>query len=772
MSVAKIFDESFYLSNNADVVVAISQGNFASALQHYQLFGGKSELRDPNASFDASYYAAQNPDVLSAVSSGAIANVFTHYQTHGEAENRAPTAAFAGFDSAAYLAANADVQAAVTAGSFVSALDHYIAFGRSEGRDGANVTGSKVDVPVSDGEAFNLTDKLENLNGTTGDDTFRGTDGTTSAGDMIDGKAGNDAFMAFSTGKIPQMVSIENLVVDNLTAGLSTTGRTSLENVTIQNSTFTGARSVTLANGEALTLINHEGAQNIDLSTTKASETITLNDVGSIKGNDVDINLTASAADVTELTLNGTGASSDVDIEDTDDKLETLKITGDQNIDVEIVDIANSLKTYDASAATTGQTFAVDATSTSDLTITGSAGDDSFSLGNTLTKADKIDGGEGNDTLRIAPTASITGDLQISNVEILRVDDATQTVNRTIDLDDVAGLTTLRVAEGANANQTVTFSDVATTATTIQFTGDEKDAPQTFDGISVDYDGSGVAAKVVISNKVEAQNVTINGIDIDNAKKISIDASNLGTGSGEKLDPGIITGSDLESVDVKADGKIDIQIVGTGELEKVDLANSNAGIILDLDTIKADAEVTLGDGSDAIDIVGVGTTALTITTGKGSDKITLADSTGTNAGVEIEDFTAGAGGDRLDFAAGSFQTGAASFAVQTGAAAIDFGTTGLTVINANSSNVGASMTAAQVKSAAISAVTGIGSGEKTLVALSADAGAASDVYIYKMTATTPTGSTAVDIASVTLIATLSGVRADQLTSDNFIDFVG
>ena len=42
MSNAAIFDTQFYLTNNADVVVAISQGHFASALDHFQKFGGKN----------------------------------------------------------------------------------------------------------------------------------------------------------------------------------------------------------------------------------------------------------------------------------------------------------------------------------------------------------------------------------------------------------------------------------------------------------------------------------------------------------------------------------------------------------------------------------------------------------------------------------------------------------------------------------------------------------------------------------------------------------
>jgi hypothetical protein len=41
MSASAIFDSNFYLTNNADVVVAISQGNFANALDHFNQFGGK-----------------------------------------------------------------------------------------------------------------------------------------------------------------------------------------------------------------------------------------------------------------------------------------------------------------------------------------------------------------------------------------------------------------------------------------------------------------------------------------------------------------------------------------------------------------------------------------------------------------------------------------------------------------------------------------------------------------------------------------------------------
>ena len=48
MSASATFNEQFYPSSNADVVVAISQGFFSSALQQYNLFGGKESCTKLN----------------------------------------------------------------------------------------------------------------------------------------------------------------------------------------------------------------------------------------------------------------------------------------------------------------------------------------------------------------------------------------------------------------------------------------------------------------------------------------------------------------------------------------------------------------------------------------------------------------------------------------------------------------------------------------------------------------------------------------------------
>lgn len=61
-----LFNESFYLAKNPDVAAAIAAGQFASGLEHFNLFG-QFEQRNPGALFDRRYYLTNNPDVADAV---------------------------------------------------------------------------------------------------------------------------------------------------------------------------------------------------------------------------------------------------------------------------------------------------------------------------------------------------------------------------------------------------------------------------------------------------------------------------------------------------------------------------------------------------------------------------------------------------------------------------------------------------------------------------------------------------------------------------------
>jgi hypothetical protein len=236
MSVAAQFNEQFYLTNNADVVLAISQGTISNALAHYNTFGGK-ELRNPNSTFDATYYATNNPDVLNAVGAGFFSNVFEHFIAFGEGESRGPSLALSTFDAAGYLAANADVQAAVTAGTFSSALDHYIAFGQNEQREGSGISAAVA----ANGDTTNLTATGDVITGTALNDTFNGViDATTAANntysilDTINGGDGTDTFNilanAYANNATEPAAAVSNMEIVNIRAVDATTTDTLVVN--------------------------------------------------------------------------------------------------------------------------------------------------------------------------------------------------------------------------------------------------------------------------------------------------------------------------------------------------------------------------------------------------------------------------------------------------------------------------------------------------------------------------------------------------------------
>lgn len=164
------FDESYYLSRNADVAAAVASGFVLGSSgpltgrMHYEGWGAK-ELRSPNAYFDPYYYEAQNPEVFQAVLAGQFHSAYDHYLQVGAREGRKPAA---DGDPAGYLAANPDVAAAISLGHVASAFHHFILYGKAEGRSWYNTT--------------------PRIDGTDGNDTLIGT----AAGETLDGRGGND----------------------------------------------------------------------------------------------------------------------------------------------------------------------------------------------------------------------------------------------------------------------------------------------------------------------------------------------------------------------------------------------------------------------------------------------------------------------------------------------------------------------------------------------------------------------------------------------------
>lgn len=79
------FDEQFYLAAYPDVEIAIQQGRFRNACQHYQQ-NGRYAGRFPR--FNEASYLANNPDVVQAIKDGKFKNGYDHWLKVGRYEDR------------------------------------------------------------------------------------------------------------------------------------------------------------------------------------------------------------------------------------------------------------------------------------------------------------------------------------------------------------------------------------------------------------------------------------------------------------------------------------------------------------------------------------------------------------------------------------------------------------------------------------------------------------------------------------------------------------
>jgi hypothetical protein len=646
MSASVLFDQNFYLTGNADIVLAISQGQFSSASDHFNQFGGK-ELRAPNATFNPSYYAINNPDVLNAVAAGTFTNVFAHYQEFGEVENRAPSTTFASFDAAGYLTANTDVAAAITAGTITSALDHYIAFGIAESRTGSGITSVEAV-----GSTISLTTSTDSITGTANADTLNGYINTTTAtvgqstltgSDLVNGGDGTDTFSlivegANAAGSLTAAAfsGIENFTIRDInTSGASTynfgtlTGETS---VTSDRS----SQDVTFSNVAAGTTVGMSGAGAGALTVTYTGAAATAAVINLSTGTSagaVAVTNGTSATALTSLTLNSTGAANTVGgIASTDTGIITTTINAATNLTttgltvgtnasaqslvvsgaatlVTLAALDVDFSTINASGMTAGGISGTMSTLVS-ATVTGGVGNDAITTNAVLTTG-SVDAGDGTDTVTIAATAHLTATTgaKFTNFETLGVADG-----QTIDMDHIAGITGM-VINDASTGATIA-NDVNTTAAgNIRFSDLEGAATIAVKG----------AATV---GQIDTVGLTISDGDSTGSENLSIIV-------------GVLTLANVETLTVNAvdDAEITQSAAASGALSTVTLTGSGnhsfvtgnmASINFNLDASASTSTNTLNAGTFA-------TNGIAIKGGTGVDNIT--------GSAQADSITGGAGND-------------------------------------------------------------------------------------------------------------------------------
>ena len=347
------------------------------------------------------------------------------------------------------------------------------------GSDDATTTSSSTDTTTTTTTATSqsviLTVGLDQAAGGAGADTISGTvgnaDPTITAGDSVSGGAGSDTFAIISTG------------TTGTVAGVTVSG---IETVRVSD-TSTGATTVNMAGVTGVSTVESFGSAHTNtVSFTNVGDIVELSLSNTSGTGAHTVTYTAAtvagSADVQAITLDNATNSGVSTIAG----VETVNVTASGNSSASLVVAAASTVTLNAADNTTltltnaGNTALTSVTASgagqatllvdydlSELSVTGSANNDTFDLSSgTMAANDTLDGGDGTDTLLYQSTTNVTSiagtaaSTVISNVEVLELesdDDANggTAADFTIDLDTTEGVTSVVLDANDTADSAV-----------------------------------------------------------------------------------------------------------------------------------------------------------------------------------------------------------------------------------------------------------------------------------------------------------------------------
>lgn len=419
--------------------------------------------------------------------------------------------------------------------------------------------------PISN---FALTDTVDNLVGTNGNDTFTalvnadGTATTLNTGDSVDGGAGVDTMNLIVGGTastLPTVATVKNIEIINVT-GVENISGTSVDAGFFAGSTMVNlvaaggtAATVTGLSGKTLGVQGKTAATVAGDFGTAAAATVQLtnaSDAAATPANAI-INLTGAA--IKTVTVNGNGRAT---IDATGSTVETLNINATGSLTLNAAAEAASIKTINAAGSTatvnlgttaftaaetittgsgndtftvglttTGKTATVNSGAGNDtitvaatavnVNINAGAGDDTIVFNRALTATDVVNGGEGKDTLTVGNTAIIAADLEIlkaavSNVESLKFSNAVTGVDATalsqFSTFSFAGNNSV-ITKVADAQNIVTTADVSVSAA--GYVAGTATTDATYAG-KLMVDVTGGTAAVGGATPVAQDNVTVN----------------------------------------------------------------------------------------------------------------------------------------------------------------------------------------------------------------------------------------------------------------------
>lgn len=565
-----------------------------------------------------------------------------------------------------------------------------------------------------------LTAGTDNVAGTSGNDTIVGLVSATAAlttlssVDVIAGGSGTDTLditvdtgVAANTVPVPTVSGVENISIRNVSGNQQTidgnnfTGETTFivdrstsavvvdnigtADVTIKGNGAVDVGDVTLTVGttsvtDAFTL-NVDGgtkdgtASNFYVNDTDADwTTATINSTGAANTLD-DVNLSGTQADATTHTITGLTIAATTDL--TINTLTgfaanaTITVTGAGKVDLDANALPVNVDTINASGSTGGVRVALD--TETDTKFTGGSGEDWVTAGNVAYVAANTaasDGGAGTaDRLLVGNANALStaaSGAKFTNFEVLEVN-----TNATIDLDNIAGITSL-VVDNATG---VDLNDVSATqagAVTVQ--------QSVAIGSAIDIAIKGAA--------------TVGQLD---TLKVTTDD---GVATTSNVSLGALTSAKVESLEVTANENTFItSLTNMADVTSVKVAGAKT-----VNLTTGALAVNINTAVDASNATGVftfdadasTTNGFAVTGGSGNDVFAMSDD-------DVADRVIGGAGDDVIYANGAVnEVQTILYTAETGAVA---GVTTTTVAGVVvTSNYAASATAGAVGTAAFAAL--------------------------------------------------------------------
>ena len=508
-----------------------------------------------------------------------------------------------------------------------------------------------------------LTAGIDNIAGTSGNDTIIGGSGaagaasTLGSADVINGGAGTDKLM---------------LTTEGAAAVSATPNLTSVEQVFVQATTTVGGTTVNMVNATGTTEIwNQRSTDAVGLAVTNVQALATVGVKGEITGGSSyqvgfkdslasgtadSVSIALDGATITNLGVGGMTAANEFETinivatgSNTVTKLiqgtgagvlaatQTVKVSGDGKLSLGATALAATVTTLDASANNGGVTATVAAGSGAQ-TITGGKGNDTFLMGATLTTADKVDGGAGTDIIGVSTGASLVSGLQVTGFETLDIRDAdNQTGANAFDVSKLSGITTLKVGGALNGTvagaQTTTVNNLAKGAA-VEINAALGNAAG--DTLEVNVKDSGAGSPNDVIDVLVKGSTAINTTGVLAVK--DIETVNL------TADKSTAVGSVTHTVaDLTANQALTVNVkAGTAGLDIADL-NATSLVLFDATAATAAVSVTTAGGTAF-----TATNGVAFKMGAAADTLVLTGSTTAGGDFFV---TGGAGGDKITLTA-------------------------------------------------------------------------------------------------------------------------